>query len=83
MAVLSDGDRVEVMREFMAWWSHDNEPATMNKEQLREVVNAADAWADANAASYNTAIPQPQRGLMTARQKAKMLSLIITKRFGG
>lgn len=83
MAVLSDEARAEVMREFMRWWSHDSAPATMNKAQLVEVVAAADAWADANAASYNTAIPQPQRGLMTARQKAKMLSLVITKRFGG
>lgn len=52
----------------------------VTKVNLRAAVDAADAWADANAAGFNAAIPQPARGALTAKQKAILLMLVIAKR---
>lgn len=82
MAVLSDNERVECQRDIMGRWSRDAEPAVINKPQLREVITAIDDWIDANAASFNTALPQPQRGLLSARQKAMLLTVVVARRFG-
>lgn len=77
MAVLGESDRVacwaDFMRQFLAGTS-------LTKAQIRAVINAADDWADANATSYNNAIPQPQRGTMTSAQKALVLMLVIARR---
>lgn len=58
-------------------------PVALTKDQLVEVVGAADDWLEANAASFNAALPQPQRGTLTIPQKAALLSLVALARFGG
>ena len=78
MAVLNDQDRFDVWADYMR---QNDEVATVNKPDLRAAVNAIDAWVDANAASFNQAIPQPARSALTARQKAWLLTLVIRKRF--
>lgn len=55
----------------------------VTKAQLDATIAAIDGWIDANAASFNAAIPQPQRGLLTSQQKAELLYLIALKRYGG
>lgn len=52
------------------------------KADLRTAINDIDAWVDTNASAFNTAISQPARGALTARQKAALLMLVVTKRFG-
>lgn len=51
-----------------------------DKTDLRAVFNAADDWFDANAAAMNLAIPLPQRTELTAAQKARIFSDVMTKR---
>lgn len=82
MAVLVDADRQAVWAEFMREESSARQPVTLTKADLRAVFDAADAWADANSASYNIAIPQSARAALTARQKAKLLAMVLAKRYG-
>lgn len=56
---------------------------TMSKTDLVAAVNAADAWATANSASYNTALPDPFKTNATAAQKAALLSFVALRRWAG
>ena len=57
-------------------------PGRITKPQLVEVVDALDDWWEANgAAAANAAIPQPQRGLLTNRQKARLFVMILDARY--
>lgn len=81
MASLPDQDRFETWAEFMAELSASRESVAITKTDLRSAIDAIDAWVDANAASFNSAIPQPARGALTATQKAKLLLFVVRKRF--
>lgn len=81
MAVLSDADRTEIHQNLMNELSNIRQSIDVNKTSLRAVINAADAWAEANAASYNSAIPQPARNNLTAEQKARILMYVIRQRW--
>ncbi len=65
------------MRELSA----RQEGIGVNKADLRTAINAADDWVSANAASFNTALPQPARSVLTATQKALLLQYVITRRY--
>ena len=79
MAVLPDNDRAAVW----AKWMQENVElcGALTKADLRAAVNAADQWSDDNDTSFNTALPQPARGVLTAKQKARLLMEIIRRRF--
>ena len=77
MAALPEQDRAETWAELMR--SADC-PGGVTKPQLRAALDAPDDWADANAASFNAALPQPFRGTATARQKAALLMYVISRR---
>lgn len=82
MAILTDNDRAEVWREIQQQLSNEREPlGSLTKTHLRDAVNAIDQWVSDNAASFNAAIPQPARGVLTASQKARLLAAIVLKRF--
>jgi hypothetical protein len=82
MAVLSDVEREKVWAEFMATAGPLLESFFgMSKTDLRAAVNAADQWADDNASSFNLAIPQPARGAMTAKAKARLLVWVVERRW--
>lgn len=81
MAVLNDTDRAEVNAELMREISADQQACGITKADLRAAINAADDWANANAAAYNTALPQPARGALTATQKARLLLHVVRKRW--
>lgn len=78
MAVLSDTDRATAWAELMR--GLDN-PGQVIKPDLRAAIDAADAWADANAAAYNLALPVAARTALTARQKAAVLLFVIARRY--
>ena len=80
MAVLSNDDRARLWRGLTRRWSRLLESVPITKAELQAAVNAADDWADANAASFNTAIPQPARGALTAAQKALILAVVALAR---
>lgn len=79
MAVLPDPDRAEVAAQIQRVVG--NVPGSLSKADLRAAINAIDDWVDSNAASFNTAIPQPARGALSARQKAALLTYVVTRRF--
>jgi hypothetical protein len=77
MAVLDDTNRLVAWADLMR---SAGCPAGVTKPDLRAALNAADAWADANAASYNAALPLPARTAMTAKEKAALLMFVIARR---
>ena len=81
MAVLTDSERLNIMKQFGADLSFARTAFNLSKPDLRAAVNAIDDWVDANAAAFNTAIPQPARGTLTAKQKAQLLFHVVSKRF--
>lgn len=81
MAALSDSDRRATWAELMQEWSSLRDPVAITKIDLRAAIDAIDAWVDANAASFNSAIPQPARGGLTSAQKAKLPLFVVRKRF--
>lgn len=81
MANLTDGERFSVWAEFMSDVSRDREACGINKADLRAAVDAIDSWINSNASSLNSAIPQPARGSLTMTQKARLLKLVINRRY--
>lgn len=57
-------------------------PGAITKPQLVEVVDALDDWWEATGATAaNAAIPQPQRGLLTNKQKARLFTMLLNARY--
>lgn len=82
MAVLPEVDRKRVWAGLMRYWSSLLETVPgVTKTDLREAVNAADAWVDANTASYNSALPAAFRANATAEQKSILLIAVVLMRF--
>lgn len=81
MAALTNADRIVIWQKMMESMSRANEPCAINKTQLRAAIDAADDWADTNAASYNSALPVAARTNLTANQKARLLALVIMRRW--
>jgi hypothetical protein len=81
MAVLSDPDRADLHTRIMADLSADHESCAVTKADLRAALNAADDWANANAASFNSALPVPARTALTAQQKARLLMAVLRRRW--
>lgn len=79
MAALPDVDRNRVWRWFMR---RNTEACGFTKTDLRSAVDATDQWIDANAASFNTALPQPFRGQATTAQKTLLLCWVAMRRAG-
>ena len=81
MAVLLDADRVECWAGWMREVSANHEACGITKADLRAAINAADDWINTNAAAYNLALPLAARTSLTASQKARLLVLVLSKRF--
>ncbi len=57
-------------------------PGGLTKPQLVEVIDALDDWWEASgAAAANVAIPQPQRGILTTKQKARLFMALLAARY--
>lgn len=81
MAVLSDPDRAALNAQLMRDLSDAHESCPLTKAELRAAINAADDWANTNAASYNSALPVAARNNLTANQKARLLLAVIRQRW--
>jgi hypothetical protein len=84
MAVLSEDDRLKIWRGIMRYGSKPDTRQIwdgLTKPDLRAAVDAADNWADANAASFNAALPIPFRTNATSGQKALLLALVVLARY--
>jgi hypothetical protein len=83
MVALPDVDRAAIWQAVMSDLSELREPLGLNKTDLRAAVNAIDVWVDSNAASLNTAIPQPARGALSQTQKTRLFLAVVSRRFLG
>ena len=82
MAVLTDVKRSEVWGKIMQWMSADRIGITgMTKQDLRDALNATDAWIDANVASFNNALPNAAKVNLTAKQKLNLFSAVADARW--
>lgn len=78
MAVLNDSNRwscwADSMRSSLG-------TLALSKADLRAAINAIDDWCDTNASAFNTALPQPARSALTARQKAALFMIVVARRY--
>ena len=79
MALTLD-QQIQATREMLA--AEPNVPFNFSKADIRAALVAADAWATANAASFNTALPLPFRTAASASQKALLLAFVCMRRAG-
>lgn len=79
MAVLSAADRADITARIQRTAEC---PGGVSKPQLRAVFDALDDWWETTgAAAANAAIPQPQRGILTVKQKAALFQLLLIKKY--
>jgi hypothetical protein len=81
VAVLSNADRAQLWADLMREASGERAPLPLLKAELRAVIDAADTWADTNSTAYNTFLPQPGRGALSAEFKARILVRVIALRW--
>jgi hypothetical protein len=82
MAVLSETDRKRAWAEFMYDRTvSEGQIGAMLKTDLKAAVDALDVFLDTNTTAINNAIPQPARGVLTAKQKALLLMYVVARRF--
>lgn len=82
MAALSTPARQQIWRGLMRFWSAAlSALAGCTKADVQAAVNAADDWADANAASFNSALPSAFRTNASASQKALLLAVVLLARY--
>jgi hypothetical protein len=81
MAVLSDPDRAAISALYQSECSSARIPIPLTRAQVRAAIDAVDAWADANAASYNSALPAAARNNLTSKEKASLLVYVLRRRW--
>ena len=79
--MLSAEDRQGLQQLFEDEASRKWEALGLSRDDIAAAVNAVDAWVDANAASFNQALPEPARSELTAIQKTKLLYLVCRRRW--
>ena len=82
MAVLPSAARTGIARKIQRAWSDAREGCGFTRAHLAAAVDAADQWADDNAAAYNTALPAAFRTSATQAQKALLLLYVVARRAG-
>ena len=81
MTALTEPDRLSISAEVQRT---PECPSAPSKAQLKAVIDALDDWWEATGAALaNAAIPQPQRGAMTVRQKAFLFHRVLDKKYKG
>ena len=81
MATMTAAQCRELWADLMAELSARREAVGLTKEDLRAALDAADQWASDNAALYNLALPLPARTVLTASQKARLLAVVLLRRY--
>lgn len=80
MATLTVADRRLVWERYMREPSAGESVAVV-KSTLQSAVDAADTWVNANAVSFNAALPLAAQTGLTAAQKARLLVFVVERRF--
>jgi hypothetical protein len=79
MPVLPEEER-EVLWRHIALTNREGEIDSLNRAQLRPVIDASDDWAVANAASFNSALPEEAKSVLTSPEKTLLLSYVVRRR---
>lgn len=80
---LNEGDRKTAAREFIRFaFEQLNQTANKPSDVIKAALDASDDWCDANAASYNTALPVAFRNNATVAEKNILLAINCMKRAG-
>jgi hypothetical protein len=82
MAVLTTEQRREIWAKVQQDLSASHEPiGAISKSDLRDALDAVDVWVSTSAASFNSALPEPAKSVLTPLQKSRALLYIVRKRF--
>jgi len=81
MTQLSEEQRRQIRNEFAVEASSVWEQLPLAKADLRAAVDAIDDWVENNAASFNSAIPEPARSSLNHKQKVRLLYMVIKHRW--
>lgn len=81
MAALSAAERQAILKAYAEDVSSRRELLPVSKPDMIAAVNAIDQWAEDMASNFNSAIPQPARGALTAKQKAQILLFVVRRRW--
>lgn len=80
---LTDDDRFDAARQLIdKMFVQLAQTASMDLTAIKAAVDAADAWCDSNAASFNTALPATFKNTATLSQKSLLLAFVVMKRGG-
>lgn len=77
--MLTEQDRQQIYSQFSSETSSVWEPLPLSKAELRTAVDAIDGWIEDNIISFNSAIPEPAKSALTAKQKTKLLFMVIKR----
>jgi len=82
MATLSAGDLTALWGEFMSKACAERADLSgMTKYDLKDAVIAIDQWIDNNVSSFNTALPEPSKSVLTLKQKLQIFVMVANKRW--
>lgn len=83
MADLDATGRARVLAQMMRDLPAALRPwSGVTKTDLAAAVAATDDWIDDNAASFNSALPQPARGALSSSQKTFLFCYVALRRAG-
>jgi hypothetical protein len=81
MAYLSDQDRQRVRVGLCRRWSRLWEFfGNLTTAELRDAVNATDAWIEDNQVSYNSSLPNPAKTELSQVQKTVLFCAVASMR---
>jgi hypothetical protein len=81
MAVLLGSERARARSDFTMLLMAATEEISLTRPELQAAIDATDAWIDANAASFNAALPLPARAALTTKQKARLFMAVAKRRY--
>ncbi len=77
---LTEDQKIACIHELIAFV--DPSPFNFSKVDIKAAIDAADTWAGSNAASFNTALPNPFKNTATPEMKAALLAFVALRRAG-
>lgn len=83
MAALTALQRTNIRIAYSQLVSSRRDGLALSRVDLDAAITAIDLWIDANAGSYNNALPAAAKANLTAAQKAELLAAVAQVRFGG
>ena len=83
MAALTVAQKLAIRARWGSDLSTRREVFNLSKPDLNAAITAVDDWIEANAASFNLALPLAARTTLTAAQKAELFMRVAQSRYGG